>query len=142
MDSAGAGDSGGAIGAAFLGQFKSGRTRTLSREGSSKTDQMSGSLLGPEFSSNEIETVLQRLGAKFKRHSQIELIAECVKGLEWRKALAWFQGRMEFGPRALGARSILADPRRTDAQSTLNLRIKFKGIVLPIRAKCPGRRGI
>jgi carbamoyltransferase len=87
---------------------------------------MCGSFLGPEFPQGEIETRLAELGACYSVLSEDALISAAVDALERKDALGWFQGRMEFGPRALGARSILADPRDVDMQSRLNLKIKFR----------------
>ena len=88
---------------------------------------MKGSYLGPAFSSAEIERRLVAAGARFTVfRDDAALIAVCVDALTSEKALGWMQGRMEFGPRALGARSILADPRSPAMQSTLNLRVKFR----------------
>jgi carbamoyltransferase len=118
-----AGDAGGALGAALAAyhlRFDGSRIRSSSRDG------MSGSYLGPDFSQEEIEKRLKAAGAVFRVMKECCLIAECVNALESGEALAWFQGRMEFGPRALGARSILADPRSSSMQSTLNLKVKFR----------------
>ena len=87
---------------------------------------MRGSYLGPEFAQGDIEDRLRRAGARFEAMSQSELLNACVAALEREQALGWFQGRMEFGPRALGARSILADPRSARMQSTLNLKVKCR----------------
>src|SRR5258705_13938610 len=89
-------------------------------------DAMCGSFLGPEFAQSEIETRLAALGACYSVLSDDALILAAVDALERKDALGWFQGRMEFGPRALGARSILADPRDAEMQSKLNLKIKFR----------------
>ena len=91
-----------------------------------KNDGMNGSYLGPSYSQEEIETQLSLLGAKFvvfDREKIIDKTAECLKK---GKIIGWFQGRMEFGPRALGARSILADARSKDMQKNLNLKIKYR----------------
>lgn len=117
-----AGDAGGALGAAFAGyhlQLEQERTLVL-------PDAMQGAFLGPEFSQTEIEERLSAIGAKFKILDSQNIFSECAKALADGKALGWFQGRMEFGPRALGARSILADPRSPAMQSTLNQKIKFR----------------
>ena len=124
-----AGDAGGAIGAALgayhLAQVNEPR-RTITRSSSGDLDGMNGSFLGPEYSQTEIETRLKALGARFRVLSDDTLISTAVHSLERKDALGWFQGRMEFGPRALGARSILADPRDIGMQSKLNLKIKFR----------------
>ena len=87
---------------------------------------MLGSYLGPEFNQDEIEKRLEAIGANFITLTDKELFSMCAKDIANQKAVGWFQGRMEFGPRALGARSILADPRSTSAQYKLNLKIKFR----------------
>jgi carbamoyltransferase len=87
---------------------------------------MHGSYLGPEFSQTDIEQRLDKLRARYTVHDEPDLLEKCVDALVDEKALGWFQGRMEFGPRALGARSILADPRSPSMQSILNLKVKFR----------------
>ena len=87
---------------------------------------MRGSYLGPSFSQQEIESRLAAVGARFEVCDDETLLNASVDALAAGKALGWFQGRMEFGQRALGARSILADPRSPTAQRTLNLKIKFR----------------
>jgi carbamoyltransferase len=87
---------------------------------------MRGSYLGPSFSQAEIETRLQGCGARFDVLDDRELVAACAEDLAQGKALGWFQGRMEFGPRALGNRSILGDPRSPSMQKTLNLKVKYR----------------
>ena len=77
---------------------------------------MQGSYLGPEFSNDEIKEQLDKVGAKYEFLSEQKLIDKAVKDLSHEEAIGWFQGRMEFGPRALGARSILADPRSESMQ--------------------------
>jgi len=124
-----AGDAGGAIGAA-LGAYHLAREndprRTVSDSSSKGLDGMNGSFLGPEYSQSEIETRLEALGARFLVLSDDDLISVAVDSLERKDVLGWFQGRMEFGPRALGARSILADARDPEMQSKLNLKVKFR----------------
>jgi carbamoyltransferase len=124
-----AGDAGGAIGAA-LGAYHLVRGdepgRGVSRSPSTKPDGMDGSFLGPEYSQSEIEARLNALGARFRALSDDELISVAVDALERKDVVGWFQGRMEFGPRALGARSILADARDPEMQSKLNLKVKFR----------------
>jgi carbamoyltransferase len=124
-----AGDAGGAIGAA-LGAYHLARVneprRTISGSSSTRLDGMNGSFLGPEYSQSEIETRLNTLGAQFRVMPDDELISAAVDSLERKDVLGWFQGRMEFGPRALGARSILADARDPEMQSKLNLKVKFR----------------
>jgi carbamoyltransferase len=124
-----AGDAGGAIGAA-LGAYHLARVneprRTITDSSNADLDGMNGSFLGPEYSQSEIETRLNALGARFRVLSDEELISTAADVLERKDVLGWFQGRMEFGPRALGARSILADPRDPEMQSKLNLKVKFR----------------
>jgi carbamoyltransferase len=118
-----AGDAGGALGAALAAYHGLGGARLLS---DGKRDAMHGSYLGPEFSQDEIARRLAAAGARFDVVDDSGLIAGTVEGLVAGKAVGWFQGRMEFGPRALGGRSILGDPRSPAMQKTLNLRIKFR----------------
>jgi carbamoyltransferase len=87
---------------------------------------MRGAYLGPEFSQAEIERRLKAAGADFEVVTDDDLIESCVDALIGEKAVGWFQGRMEFGPRALGGRSILGDPRSPRMQSQLNLKVKFR----------------
>src|SRR6185312_4381907 len=82
--------------------------------------------LGPEFSSAEVESQLSASGAKFAVVNDAELLTRTCEALEQGHAVGWFQGRMEFGPRALGARSILGDPRNPEMQKMLNLKIKYR----------------
>lgn len=118
-----AGDAGGALGAALAAwHLDLGRPRTVT----AGRDAMAGALLGPAYTDEEIAHRLAAAGARFERLSEGELIARTVDALEAGRVVGWFQGRMEFGPRALGARSILGDPRRPDMQKTMNLRIKFR----------------
>jgi carbamoyltransferase len=117
-----AGDAGGALGAALAAHH-------LQLGGARKSplrDEMSGSYLGPEFSQTAIETTLTRIGADFTTVDDAELLARTVDALIAGKAVGWFQGRMEFGPRALGARSILGDPRSPEMQKLLNLKVKYR----------------
>src|SRR6266436_5842244 len=116
-----AGDAGGALGAALAGyHLQLGQARTANG------DAMKGSFLGPAFTQREIEDRLVRCGARFEVLADSALIATGAKDLARSKALGWFQGRMEFGPRALGNRSILGDPRSPGMQKTLNLKIKYR----------------
>jgi len=117
-----AGDAGGALGAALAAYYLyQGRPR-----GHIGCDQMKGSYLGPSFDETEIESRLRAAGAKFTVLDERCLIEACVEALAGEKALGWFEGRMEFGPRALGARSILGDPRSPRMQSMLNLKVKYR----------------
>ncbi len=118
-----AGDAGGALGAALAGYHDHlGATRELRGE----MDAMSGSYLGPSFAQKDIEKRLKSAGAVFSIFKGDELIERTATELDAGKAVGWFQGRMEFGPRALGGRSILGDPRKPQMQKTLNLRIKYR----------------
>ena len=117
-----AGDAGGAVGAALaLWHIDQKNPRNINDK-----DDMSGSYLGPEYSQAEIEKQLKRLGAKFKILSENEIINQTSLDLSSGNAVGWFQGRMEFGPRALGCRSILGDPRFSDMQKNLNLKVKYR----------------
>jgi len=117
-----AGDAGGALGAALAAYYLyQGQPR-----GHIGCDQMKGSYLGPSFDETEIESRLRAAGAKFTVLDERCLIEACVEALAGEKALGWFEGRMEFGPRALGARSILGDPRSPRMQSMLNLKVKYR----------------
>lgn len=115
-----AGDAGGALGAALAAHHLYRGERRPAPEG----DGMQGAYLGPAFPQAEVEERLTRAGARFERMNEAQLLDACVDALERGQALGWFQGRMEFGPRALGARSILADPRSPGMQLRLNLQIK------------------
>jgi carbamoyltransferase len=117
-----AGDAGGALGAAYaLWHKELGQPRNVSRN-----DSMQGTFLGPHYSDEAIAEELSAAGARFTSHAPEELIEKTARALAAGKAVGWFQGRMEFGPRALGARSILADPRLPDMQKTLNLKVKYR----------------
>jgi carbamoyltransferase len=117
-----ASDAGGAIGAALAGYHAfTGKPRMVDA-----SDLMSGSFLGPEFSDEESAHRLWAAGARFIRLNEHELIERASSDLAQGKAVGWFQGRMEFGPRALGNRSILADARSPTMQSILNLKIKYR----------------
>ncbi|HEY5233406.1 MAG TPA: carbamoyltransferase [Verrucomicrobiae bacterium] len=115
-----AGDAGGALGAA-LAAWHSREERTLA-----PNDSMRGALLGPEYSDSEIEAVLKSHQAVYSRCSDDELFDATAKLLADEKVVGWFQGRMEFGPRALGNRSILGDARSSRMQSMMNLKVKFR----------------
>ncbi len=117
-----AGDAGGALGAALSAyHLYKGMPRP-----SQAADSMRGSYLGPAYSDDEIARRLNACGAVLHTQDQDTLLARVVKLLCEGKAVGWFQGRMEFGPRALGARSILGDPRNPDMQRTLNLKVKYR----------------
>ena len=117
-----AGDAGGSLGAALaLWYIDQNNERIIN-----PMDDMSGSYLGSEFTQNEIENELQLSGAKYETVEYDNLINLTSDYLSNGKAVGWFQGRMEFGPRALGARSILGDPRSDKMQKNLNLKVKFR----------------
>jgi carbamoyltransferase len=116
-----AGDAGGALGAALVGYHMQ-----LGRARQTNGDAMRGAYLGPAYSQQEIESRLIESGAKFELLQESALIETCAEDLAQGKALGWFQGRMEFGPRALGNRSILGDPRSPTMQKTLNLKVKYR----------------
>ena len=116
-----AGDAGGSIGAALAYWY-----RELNNSREIFVDQMKGSFLGPSYQSDEIENTLKKLNANFQKHSYEEVARITAKELANNSTVGWFQGRMEFGPRALGGRSILADPRSDKTQKELNLKIKFR----------------
>ncbi len=117
-----AGDAGGALGAALAYWFLELKKKRVT----SKTDNMSGSFLGNSFSNNSIEKDLSFLGANFSKYKDSQIIERTAKAITKGKAVGWFQGRMEYGPRALGNRSILADPRNEKMQKVLNLKVKFR----------------
>ena len=118
-----AGDAGGSLGAALAFWYNElGNNRKVSVNG----DSMKGSYLGPSYSDNQVEIKLNKLGANFEKQNEDKLLDIIAKELKNEKIVGWFQGRMEFGPRALGARSIIADPRSENMQKKLNLKIKFR----------------
>ena len=116
-----AGDAGGSLGAA-LGYWY----HELKKSRLNFKDEMKGSYLGPKFENNFIESELKILKANYKKLNKDEIISLTAKELANEKTVGWFQGRMEFGPRALGGRSILADPRSEKMQKELNIKIKFR----------------
>lgn len=116
------GDAGGAIGAAYAAYHQAFGQPRFVRPG----DAMRGAYLGPEFSTEEASARLRAAGAQFDVLGDRELIARTSDALVAQKAVGWHQGRMEFGPRALGNRSILGDPRSPSMQRTLNLRVKYR----------------
>lgn len=120
-----AGDAGGALGAAYAAHHKF-RKKERHRPVSSGADDMQGSLLGPRFAQDEVVRTLDELGATYEILDQASLSERVAELLANENVVGWFQNRMEFGPRALGARSILADPRSSAMQSQLNLKIKFR----------------
>ena len=118
-----AGDAGGALGAALA-------TYHLHANGPRKVpalgDSMAGALLGPEFAQADIEARLKTAGARLTTLTDTDVVTQTAQALAGNAAIGWFQGRMEFGPRALGARSIIGNPAAPDMQRTLNLKVKFR----------------
>jgi len=116
------GDAGGALGAAqaFYYQELDNKRKIL------KTDSMNGSYLGPKFSNDQVEDELKKCGANFKKLTSDQIIKDTAKALSEEKVVGWFQGRMEFGPRSLGNRSIIADSRSEKIQKNLNLKVKYR----------------
>jgi carbamoyltransferase len=116
------GDAGGALGAAqaFYYQELDNKRKIL------KTDTMNGSYLGPQFSDEQVEDELKICGANYKKLTSDQIIKDTAKALSEEKAVGWFQGRMEFGPRSLGNRSIIADSRSEKMQKNLNLKVKYR----------------
>lgn len=133
-----AGDAGGALGAAlFVWHHYLGRPR----KADGVNDFQQGSLLGPSYSDGEIEAYLKSVNAPYTLLPRRQLIERTAKALAERKVVGWFSGRMEYGPRALGARSIIGDPRDPEMQSTMNLKIKFRESFRPfapavLRERC------
>ena len=118
-----AGDAGGALGAALAAyHLHGGGARKVPALG----DSMAGALLGPSYAQGDIESRLKAAGARFAVLSDAEVTEQTAQALAGNAAIGWFQGRMEFGPRALGARSILGNPASSDMQRTLNLKVKFR----------------
>ncbi len=117
-----AGDAGGALGAAIAAWYQYGNHERTTNG----SDKMQGSYLGPSFSEDKIKTFLDSISAPFKHIPDNELLPRLAEILDQGKVVGWFQGRMEFGPRALGGRSILGDPRNSDMQSVMNLKIKYR----------------
>ena len=117
-----AGDAGGSLGAALaLWYIEQNNPREINLD-----DSMNGSYLGPEFEQSEIENELLKIGAIFEVVKEDELFEKTAKDLSNGEVIGWFQGRMEFGPRALGGRSILGDPRSPEMQKNLNLKVKYR----------------
>jgi len=117
-----AGDAGGSLGAALaLWHIEQNNSRKVDLN-----DSMQGSYLGPEYSQKDIEEQLDKAGAKYEIFKDEELLDKTATDLSNEEAIGWFQGRMEFGPRALGGRSILGDPRSEKMQKNLNLKVKYR----------------
>ncbi len=118
-----AGDAGGALGAAQIVWYEKYKGE---READNTHDSMAGAYLGPKFSETEIDSRLNALGAKYEKIEDRQLLPQLAQLLDGEQVIGWFQGRMEFGPRALGGRSIIGDPRSAKMQSVMNLKIKFR----------------
>ncbi|MGE5640957.1 MAG: carbamoyltransferase, partial [Clostridia bacterium] len=118
-----AGDAGGALGAALVAYHLFNKKERKTGKG---LDAMRGGYLGPEFTLEEIQRQLTKAGAVYETLDDDGLVAACADALAQGKAVGWFQGRMEFGPRALGGRSILGDARSPTMQKTLNLKVKYR----------------
>ena len=118
-----AGDAGGALGAALSIWYLHHKKK---RKASSGLDSMKGAYLGPDFEDKEIESTLKACGAIYKKLEEEDLIEMVAAALADKKAIGWMQGRMEFGPRALGSRSIIADPRSKTMQKQLNIKVKYR----------------
>ena len=117
-----AGDAGGSLGAALaLWHIEQNNPRKVNLK-----DDMQGSYLGPEYTQSQIEEQLDRVGAKYEALNKEDLIDRASTSLSLGEVIGWFQGRMEFGPRALGSRSILGDPRSSKTQKNLNLKVKYR----------------
>ena len=118
-----AGDAGGALGSAYMVNYQLLKEERIP----SKSDSMQASRLGPSYSASQIESALKGFGAEFTHfENEKSLLEEVSSHIASGKVIGWFQGRMEFGPRALGARSIIGDPRSSEMQSQMNLRIKYR----------------
>jgi len=135
-----AGDAGGALGAALAAFHLQGGGARVVRQG---LDGMSGSYLGPAYEQAEIEIQLADVGARFESLAPDAVVDTAATALAEGQAVGWFQGRMEFGPRALGNRSILADPRSATMQKNLNLKVKYRESFRPfapsvLREHAPG----
>ncbi|MEP9387746.1 carbamoyltransferase [Mesorhizobium sp. KR9-304] len=118
-----AGDAGGSLGVAQLIWH---RECKAPRQADGRKDSMKGAYLGPSFTDDEIESYLKRVGAIYTKVERDHLLRETAKMLAEGKIVGWFNGRMEFGPRALGSRSILGDPRNSTMQAEMNIKIKFR----------------
>ncbi len=118
-----AGDAGGAVGAALAAWHK---VEEQPRHRNGRADAMQGSFLGPSYSNEQVEWFLRKIGASYERLSDQALVERVADELASGRVIGWFRGRMEFGPRALGARSIIGDPRNPKMQSIMNLKIKYR----------------
>lgn len=117
-----AGDAGGALGAAQVAFYRFSNQRRVP----DSNDSMHGAFLGSQYSNSEIEAFLKEIGAIYVKMEMEEIFSKSAEFLDQGKILGWFQGRMEFGPRSLGARSIFGDPRNPNMQKEMNLRTKFR----------------
>ena len=118
-----AGDAGGALGAALFAWYAH---QANPRMADGRRDAQRGSYLGPAYDDAAVEETLRKLGARYRRLQREELLETVAGLLDGENVIGWFQGRMEFGPRALGARSILGDPRSKRMQAVMNLKIKYR----------------
>lgn len=118
-----AGDAGGALGAALIGWYK---YHNKSRTADEKTDSQMGSYLGPKFSDDKIGSFIKSKNITASKHSEDELINKVAELISSEKVIGWFDGKMEFGPRALGSRTIIGDARSPKMQATMNIKIKFR----------------
>ncbi len=118
-----AGDAGGALGAALIGWYK---YHNKPRTADEKTDSQKGSYLGPIFNDDEIHTFIQSNNLAAKKYNDDELIETVANLINSEKVIGWFDGKMEFGPRALGSRTIIGDARSPKMQATMNIKIKFR----------------
>ncbi len=132
-----AGDAGGAVGAALMAWHTNSGVRKKSQ---GKRDQMHGALLGPQYSDEEIEAVLQSHQAVYEKRDDASVLNLTVDLLKQEKVIGWFQGRMEFGPRALGNRSIIGDARSPKMQSVMNLKVKFRESFRPFAPVVRGEK--
>jgi len=118
-----AGDAGGALGAALMGWYKyHNKPRTVD----DKTDSQKGSYLGPRFTEEEIKSFIQSFNLSAKKYDDEQLIENVADLINSEKVIGWFDGKMEFGPRALGSRTIIGDARSPKMQATMNIKIKFR----------------
>ena len=123
-----AGDAGGALGAAlyYYHEYVIDPDKNKKKDEKLFNDKMNGSYLGPEYSNDEIKSILDKIGATYEYYEEDDLFEYVANLISEANAIGWFQGKMEFGPRALGNRSILADPRNSNMQRNLNLKIKYR----------------
>ena len=117
-----AGDAGGALGAALAVYYLKNKNK---RKINAEKDSMKGAFLGPSYSKNEITKQLKSSGAIFEYYDEKSIIDKTAKAISLGKAIGWMSGKMEFGPRSLGARSIIADPRSKKMQKLLNMKVKY-----------------